>query len=131
MQGFQQPGAPPSHSYNVPLPRMPAGPSGPGGQLPGSYLQTPYGQPPQQPVAPAIPGVQSTSLYLGFEAAPDFNVAQRLKGPSECDEPISAASHLQGSKGHHFQAQITTLKTFPCRCSLELCADVFAGEFES
>lgn len=31
---------------------------------------------------PAVPGVQSTSLPLGFEAAPDFNVAQRLKGPS-------------------------------------------------
>ena len=72
--------------------------SGLGGQPPGSYLQAPYGQPPQQPAAPAIPGVQSTSLYLGFEAAPDFNVAQRLKGPSKYDQPISASSYLQGFK---------------------------------
>ena len=105
MQGFQQPGAAPMNPYSAPPPGLPVGPSGLGGQPPGSYLQSPYGQPLQQPVAPAISGVQSTSLYLGFEAAPDFNVAQRLKGPSECDQPISASYHLAGFKEHHFQLQ--------------------------
>ena len=95
MQGFQQPGAPPINPYSASSPGMPAGPPGPGGQLSGSYMQMPYGQPLQQPAAPAIPGVQSTSLYLGFEAAPDFNVAQRLKGPSECDQLMSAAHPLE------------------------------------
>ena len=100
MQGFQQPGAQPINPYSAPPPGVPAGLSGLGGQPPGSYLQRPYGQQLQQPAAPAIPGVQSTSLYLGFEAAPDFNVAQRLKGPSK---PISASCDVQGFRNNHFQ----------------------------
>lgn len=83
IQGFQQPsmpGAPPFNPYSVPPPV---------GQPPGSYAMQPgsFGQPPgpfgQQSAVPAVPGVQSTSIPLGFEAAPDFNVVQRLKGPSE------------------------------------------------
>ena len=87
--------------YSAPPPGMPAGPSGLSGQPPGSYLQAPYGQQLQQPAVPAIPGVQSMSLYLGFEAAPDFNVAQRLKGPSECDQPVSASCNVQGFRSTH------------------------------
>ena len=83
LQGFQQPGVPgmprgasPYNPYTAPPPGVL-----PAGQAPGAYGQPPpYGQ--AQP--PAVPGVQSTSLPLGFEAAPEFNVVQRLKGPSEC-----------------------------------------------
>lgn len=83
LQGFQQPGgpgmpggAPPYNPYTAPPPGIL-----PAGQATGAYGQPPpYGQ--AQP--PAVPGVQSTSLPLGFEAAPEFNVVQRLKGPSEC-----------------------------------------------
>ena len=83
LQGFQQPGvsgmpggAPPYNPYTA----LPPGVL-PAGQALGAYGQLPpYGQ--AQP--PAVPSVQSTSLPLGFEAAPDFNVVQRLKGPSKC-----------------------------------------------
>ena len=67
------PGAPQFNPYNVPPPGVPAA-----GQPPAHF-----GQQPLQSVIPAVPGVQSTSIPLGFEAAPDFNVVQRLKGPSE------------------------------------------------
>ena len=103
MQGFQQPGALSINPYSAPQPGVPAGPPGTGGQPLGSYLQAPYRQQLQQPAAPAIPGVQSTSLYLGFEAAPDFNVAQRLKGPSKCSQPISASCDVRGFRNTHFQ----------------------------
>ena len=119
MQGFQQPGAPPMNPYSAPPPGMPAGPSGLGGQPPGSYLQGPYGQQLQQPAAPAIPGVQSTSLYLGFEAAPDFNVAQRLKGPSECYQPVSAfEAHIvfEASKGTSSGHRFKHPGSFPGCC---------------
>ena len=74
------PGAPQFNPYNVPPPGVPAA-----GQPPGSFGQPPahFGQQPLQSVIPAVPGVQSTSIPLGFGAAPDFNVVQRLKGPSE------------------------------------------------
>ena len=42
------------------------------GQYPGPAGQ--FGHP--------APGVQSTCLWVGFEAVPDFNICQRLKGPN-------------------------------------------------
>lgn len=44
---------------------------------PGQYGGT-AGQFGQQPP----PGVQSASLWVGFEAVPEFNIVQRLKGPN-------------------------------------------------
>ena len=81
------PGAPPFNPYNVPPPGVPPAGQPPGsyGAQPGSFGQPPgaFGHQPLQSAIPAVPSVQSTSIPLGFEAAPDFNVVQRLKGPSE------------------------------------------------
>ena len=44
----------------------------PGGQA--------YAGPVGQPV-PGAPGFQCTSLWVGFEAAPEFQLVQRLRGP--------------------------------------------------
>ena len=81
------PGSAPFNPYSVPPPGVaPAGqPPGGYGTPPGSYGQPPgaFGQQPLQSAMPVLPGVQSTSIPLGFEAAPDFNVVQRLKGPSK------------------------------------------------
>ncbi len=81
------PGSAPFNPYSVPPPGVAPAGQPPGGYRtpPGSYGQPPgaFGQQPLQSAMPVLPGVQSTSIPLGFEAAPDFNVVQRLKGPSK------------------------------------------------
>ncbi len=54
--------------------------------VPGQYLGAAgqYGHPGAPPGMPAgLPaGVQSASLWVRLEAAPEFNLCQRLKGPN-------------------------------------------------
>ncbi len=60
--------APPPGYQNAPPPDQLGFPP------PGAPPQNPYGGPPPA-AAPSV------SLYLGFEAPPDFNLASRLQGP--------------------------------------------------
>ncbi|EIE23783.1 hypothetical protein COCSUDRAFT_63305 [Coccomyxa subellipsoidea C-169] len=66
---------PPQQAYNMQPPMQPYGATPPAahpGQYPGPAGQ--FRQP--------APGVQSTCIWVGFEAVPDFNICQRLKGPN-------------------------------------------------
>ncbi|CAL8471825.1 g11367 [Coccomyxa elongata] len=75
---------PPQQAYNMQPPApgvQPYGavpPAAASGQYPGAAVQ--YGQPGVPPGLP--PGVQSASLWVRLEAAPEFNLCQRLKGPN-------------------------------------------------
>ena len=52
----------------------------------GMPPQAAYAGPPAHPgsYGQSVPGAQSSNLWIGFDAMPEFNIVQRLRGPCVC-----------------------------------------------
>ncbi len=121
-----QPPAPGMQPYGaVPPAAMP-------GQYPGAAGQygqpgVPTGLPPGLP-----PGVQSASLWVRLEAAPEFNLCQRLKGPNNgfLEHISKETGATVALRGRGSGIQVSFLLSTPFMLLSSRIADQFCHVFD-